>query len=490
MRLETKPGTGYATGLSLFRATGPIQLPYWLIKPVVMIFDPLIVIAASVVAGIAYHRVFHGSNGDVQMFLAVGLLVGLNVAAFVAARGSYAALSLVNFKMRWRETTAIWIGVIFVFLAAVFLLKISTTLSRGSMLSFAVAGWVALIGWRLLVSRYLANAFKDGAFAKRKVVIIGEPEEIETSIELGDLRKCGFKPVATISFPERAEMSDGDLPESVNGALRDAISAARKTSAEEIFLAMSWSNPHLIDNMVAKLRGAPIPVRLIPDRNIRGILRKPMVEVGPAVTFELQRAPLSFAERAVKRLFDIVFSSLALLFFLPLYPFVALLIKLDSSGPIFFRQTRNGFNDKEFRIFKFRSLSVLEDGGNIKQVTRNDKRVTRLGRWLRRTSIDELPQFLNVLKGDMSLVGPRPHAAQHNSDYEKLIANYAHRHHAKPGITGWAQVNGLRGETRTVDQMERRVELDLWYIDNWSLWLDIRILLRTFLVILERDSAY
>jgi len=152
-------------------------------------------------------------------------------------------------------------------------------------------------------------------------------------------------------------------------------------------------------------------------------------------------------------------------------------------------QTRNGFNSRTFKIFKFRTMSVLEDGPCIRQATKNDARVTNIGRILRRTNVDELPQLFNVLAGDMSLVGPRPHASAHNSEYEQLIANYACRHHVKPGLTGWAQVNGFRGETRTVDLMQERVELDLWYIDNWSMWLDFKILVKT-LCIGSQPTAY
>ena len=168
----------------------------------------------------------------------------------------------------------------------------------------------------------------------------------------------------------------------------------------------------------------------------------------------------------------------------------AVLIKFDSYGPILFTQARNGFNNRTFRILKFRTMNTLEDGTNIKQVTRNDSRVTRVGRLLRRTSIDELPQLWNVIRGDMSLVGPRPHAIAHNSQYGQLIANYAFRHHVKPGLTGWAQIHGFRGETSTVELMKRRVELDLWYIDNWSLWLDLKIMVKTFAVLLIQRSAY
>jgi undecaprenyl-phosphate galactose phosphotransferase/putative colanic acid biosynthesis UDP-glucose lipid carrier transferase len=193
----------------------------------------------------------------------------------------------------------------------------------------------------------------------------------------------------------------------------------------------------------------------------------------------LKRAPLSSAERALKRTLDVFASGLGILALTPLLLITALIIKLDSKGPVFFTQTRNGFNGRSFRIFKFRTMHVLEDGPVIRQATPNDPRVTRLGRWLRRNSIDELPQLLNVLQGKMALVGPRPHAVAHNNEYGDIVANYAFRHHVKPGITGWAQVRGYRGETPTVELMAQRVELDLWYINNWSIWLDIWILTQT-----------
>jgi lipopolysaccharide/colanic/teichoic acid biosynthesis glycosyltransferase len=163
----------------------------------------------------------------------------------------------------------------------------------------------------------------------------------------------------------------------------------------------------------------------------------------------------------------------------PLLLLVALLIKLDSPGPVFFLQRRYGFNQNPFRILKFRTMTTLDDGPVVPQARHNDPRVTPLGRFLRKWNIDELPQLINVLKGDMSLVGPRPHALSHNREYEQKIALYARRHNVLPGITGWAQVNGFRGETDTDDKMRRRVDHDLYYIDNWSLWLDLRILAMT-----------
>ena len=213
-----------------------------------------------------------------------------------------------------------------------------------------------------------------------------------------------------------------------------------------------------------------------------------IVNVGTTRTVELRRSPLTATEQASKRALDLLLASAALVIVAPLIAVVATLIKVDSRGPAFFVQSRIGFNGRQFRIYKFRTMSVAEDGPVIHQATRDDPRNTRIGGLLRRTNIDELPQLWNVIAGDMSLVGPRPHASAHDTKYEEIIANYAFRHHVKPGLTGWAQINGLRGETQTVDMMTRRVEFDLWYIDNWSFWLDFQILLRTLILGLQPNA--
>jgi exopolysaccharide biosynthesis polyprenyl glycosylphosphotransferase len=214
-----------------------------------------------------------------------------------------------------------------------------------------------------------------------------------------------------------------------------------------------------------------------------------MSKLGPMSSLQLTRPPLSRWEIAQKRLFDLCFAGVGLLVLTPALLLVALLIKLDSPGPVFFLQRRYGFNQRPFRIIKFRTMHTLDDGEVIVQATRGDPRVTRVGRWLRRWNIDEVPQLFNVLLGDMSLIGPRPHALTHDHEYGRKIALYARRHNVKPGITGWAQVHGFRGETDT-DRMRQRVEFDLYYIDNWSLWLDFTILLRTALSAKAYRNAY
>jgi len=238
-----------------------------------------------------------------------------------------------------------------------------------------------------------------------------------------------------------------------------------------------------------RLQILPVPVLLLPDQHVESILSRSR-PLGREFTIVIQRPPLSQGELALKRALDLVIAAGMLVALSPLFALVAALIRLDSPGPVIFRQRRKGFTGREFSIFKFRTMSVLEDGSVVTQARRNDPRVTRIGGILRASSIDELPQLVNVLRGQMSIIGPRPHAIAHDDGYTKLIANYAFRQHVKPGLTGWAQVNGYRGETARVEQMEKRVECDLWYIKNWSFWLDLRILILTGFELLRRRNAY
>jgi exopolysaccharide biosynthesis polyprenyl glycosylphosphotransferase len=187
---------------------------------------------------------------------------------------------------------------------------------------------------------------------------------------------------------------------------------------------------------------------------------------------------------------DIVIASVALVFLLPVMVLTAIAIKLDGPGPVIFRQRRKGFNGQEFVMLKFRTMSVQEDGAVVSQAMRNDPRVTAVGRLLRSASIDELPQLVNVLSGEMSLIGPRPHALAHDDYFQKIVSDYAFRHHVKPGLTGWAQCNGSRGATPSAEQIERRIKLDLWYINNWSLLLDVQILFKTFFEVIRKRNAY
>jgi Undecaprenyl-phosphate glucose phosphotransferase len=259
------------------------------------------------------------------------------------------------------------------------------------------------------------------------------------------------------------------------------LPSIRQLEPDAIFIIAPWADQAAIDGCIESLLTLPAEIHLGPGYALQKYANAQLARVGPIASLQLVRLPLSRFERVQKRAFDVLLSTLGLVVLAPLLAIIALLVKLDSSGPVFFHQRRYGFNQKPFRIVKFRTMVTMDDGPVIRQATQGDPRITRVGRLLRKWNFDELPQLINVLKGEMSLVGPRPHALSHNREYEHIIARYARRHNVKPGITGWAQVHGIRGETDTPGKMQKRVEYDLFYIENWSLGRDFVILAWTVL---------
>jgi len=251
-------------------------------------------------------------------------------------------------------------------------------------------------------------------------------------------------------------------------------------AVHEVWLCLPLNQGEAIKSVMYALRHQTVDVRYIPDLGDLPLLNHRISNIGGLYTLDISRSPMEGPARIVKRLEDLVLGAIISVLMLPVCALIALAIKLTSKGPVIFKQYRMGINGRRFKVYKFRSMEVHEEGsGQVTQAHFGDPRITKLGAFLRRTSLDELPQFYNVLQGRMSIVGPRPHALAHNEHYKDMVESYMQRHKVKPGITGWAQVNGLRGETDTLDKMERRVQHDLWYIDNWSLWLDIKIIVMT-----------
>ena len=242
---------------------------------------------------------------------------------------------------------------------------------------------------------------------------------------------------------------------------------------------MRWTRVLELQRSLEILSTVPHPIRLLPDEALTWFLERAAYSSTIGNSVDLQRPPLGLLEQMYKRSFDVILATLGLIVLMPVFVATACAIAYESGLPIFFLQWRGGYNHRRFRIWKFRTMNVTEDSSVVTQATRNDPRVTSVGRVLRKYSIDELPQLLNVITGDMSLVGPRPHALAHDRAYSQLIARYAARYNMKPGVTGWAQINGLRGETANPEVMRRRVEMDLWYIKNWAPWLDVKILAAT-----------
>jgi Undecaprenyl-phosphate glucose phosphotransferase len=277
----------------------------------------------------------------------------------------------------------------------------------------------------------------------------------------------------------------------VLGTVNELLAFARRNPIDQIIVALPWDAENRLLAWMKKLRSLPVDVRLCPDMIGFHLPHRQVTHVGGVPMLNVFEKPLAGWNYIVKIMEDRVLAAGILVLIMPLLLVICALIKLDSRGPVLFRQKRYGFNNEVIEVFKFRTMYVDGcDDQAVAQATKQDPRVTRVGRILRRTSLDELPQFLNVLSGTMSIVGPRPHAVAHNEQYSRLIDEYLARHRVKPGITGWAQVNGLRGETETLDKMEQRVRYDLYYIENWSLLFDIRIILRTLFVGFSHPNAY
>ena len=367
-----------------------------------------------------------------------------------------------------------------------FLLKVGAEYSRGAMIVFtAFAAGLTPLG-RLVVAAGSRYGVRRGLFAGRRVVALGDPAELERLGE-PDFQQFGIENIARIAIggdPNGAGLSEPD-----RARIARAIDISRQLRAAEFALFIPWSRDRALAEVCGLLRSSPLPVRLYPDQKIRDVFRhQAQCRFDQRFSVTVQRAPMSGRERALKRAMDLVIATTALVVLAPLLLAIALAIRLDSRGPVIFRQRRCGFDNREFVIFKFRTMTVLEDGDSIVQAKPDDRRVTRFGKFLRRSSIDELPQLLNVIRGDMSLVGPRPHAIAHDDEFKARISNYALRHHVKPGLTGAAQVMGLRGETLRLSQMEQRVERDLWYINNWSLTLDLKLMAMTCVALLRFDA--
>ncbi|KJC36555.1 hypothetical protein UP06_32565 [Bradyrhizobium sp. LTSP857] len=431
-----------------------------------------------------------GDFRNVDQLFGAGLTAAL-LYVLIGQSGGFYDLR-VAFSKRRRDAGRIfaqWSMVSLLLTLLAFLMKTGAVFSRGSVICFGLLALVLLLVCRRYSKRFVAAAVADGQVQGRRAIVIGTREELAALGVEELLERFGLTEVERVVFSTDRN-SGFAMTEEESSSLDRALAIGRERVVDEIVLAFPWTDTRKLELVRDRLRVSPLPVQLVPDRRIRALAENPSYRLRRSLSIEIQRGPLSRAEQFSKRVVDIVGASLGLIILAPLMILSAIAIKVDSVGPIFFRQRRNGFNANQFSIFKFRTMSVMEDGAAVVQAKRFDPRVTRVGRVLRRSSIDEVPQLLNVLTGEMSLVGPRPHALAHDNHYGDLLAEYAFRHHVKPGITGWAQVRGYRGETARVEQMKGRVDCDLWYINNWSLALDLKILVLTCLELTRRGNAY
>jgi putative colanic acid biosynthesis UDP-glucose lipid carrier transferase len=448
--------------------------------------DLLLLVLASTFVNLVSHYVWLENFATAEASLAVGIVNGFLFIYIVRVHGLYRLPVLLKPRAYFGRFLSIFASTAFWAIVSLFFLKGGIGISPLPLVATLSLQLLLLVIFRWVFAKAIRAILSAGNLVGRLVVTVGEPEEL-MELSASFLLHClGRTEVLGVPIALKPDCSASE----VQADLDRAITVAREKGAEEFLIVLGWGSQELLETVRSRLRASPLPVRLLPDHSIRALLGQRggfMDALSLPVT--IQRLSLTSVERAVKRALDLIISITAIVFSLPLFLIAAVAIKLDSPGPIIFRQRRSGLEAKEFIIFKFRTMTVLEDGPVVTQASRDDCRVTYIGKFLRRSSLDELPQLFNVLRGDMSLVGPRPHALAHDDHYRVHIADYTCRHYVKPGITGWAQVNGLRGETASFEQMADRVKLDLWYINNWSLGLDLNILLRTCFEVL-RDRAF
>ena len=388
-----------------------------------------------------------------------------------------------------REVLTGWILIL-----ALLLMLGWTTRTAGSFDERVMLTWAALTPAVLFCAHMLTPVILPRLLAaegmNRVAVIAGGgalghklAERIRTTPYLG-VQVAGY-------FDDRSsERRQGVRDDEVLGSVEELAEYVKKNRVDLIYLTLPMASQPRIMKLLDDLRDTTASVYFIPDIFLFDLIQGRMDTIGGLPVLAVCETPFFGMNAMVKRLSDIVLASFILLAIAPVLAAIALGVKLTSPGPALFRQRRYGLDGREIVVYKFRSMTVAEDGAKVIQATRNDQRVTRFGSFLRRTSLDELPQFINVLQGRMSIVGPRPHAVAHNEQYRKIIKSYMIRHKVRPGITGWAQVNGLRGETETVEKMEARIEYDLDYLRHWSLKLDFHIIWKTIFVVFKKQNAY
>lgn len=445
------------------------------------LLDPLIIWGTLIVTTWAYDQAFTG-------YYFVLALITFFVTPYVHEQASlYRRWRNGNTPEYIRDTLVGWTAVIAILLVLNFAADFSRHYSEQVILTWFIATPVALIVSHLTL-RAIADALRKKG-GVRSAVFAGANE---TSVKLA--KRIAEFPYLLLDirgyFDERHDARVQNGLGMCLGKTTDVASYVRAHNIEMVFVSLPLSAQPRILKIIDELHDSTASIYFLPDANVFDLMQTRVDYVGGIPVVGVCESPYSGMDAVIKNVADFVLALLILLLLSPFLLGIALAIAATSPGPVIFKQRRYGLNGEEIVVYKFRTMTVSEDGPRIVQVQKNDPRVTKIGAFLRRTSLDELPQFINVLQGRMSIVGPRPHAVAHNELYRGLIRGYMLRHKVKPGITGWAQINGWRGETEVLEKMQGRINHDLYYMRNWSLWLDLWIIMRTVGVVLRRDNAY
>ncbi len=470
------------------RASVPIDLVIFAVR----VFEFLTVILAGIVAlSLWSDRIIAEQTPVYGRTMLAGALIFALVAEIM---GTYDVDCHFSMRKAWERVLGSWMVTGLFLITIGFLMKVSEEFSRGWAITWFVTAAIMLAGTRATMTLWIRRLKGQGVFNSRVAIYGGSAQGQKLAQYIrGNARLT----ISLVGFFDdrrdgRVPILVDDLP--VFGTSDDLVAMIRDDLIDQVIVALPWSAEARIQQVVQKLALTPVRIRLAPDLANFAFSHRPLVLLGDMPVITLFERPISGTDAIVKRFEDLVLTVGILFFIWPFMLLAALAVKLDSPGPVFFRQPREGFNNQRFDVLKFRSMTHDQcETDGIQQATKGDKRVTRVGKVIRATSIDELPQLLNVLKGDMSLVGPRPHAPSTKAagkPFHEVVQTYAARHKVKPGITGWAQVCGWRGETDTEEKLVKRLEHDLYYIENWSVPFDLYILVRTVFAVIFPKNAF
>ena len=447
--------------------------------------DAAVVISAQLLA----RRLHHEPWGEQTMTITVLGLLAFGFAAEVA--GLYRPYRMETIVREIRDTLVSWLPVPLTLLAFWFFTKTSTSYSRVAATYWFLLAPIMLCTLRVGV-RIGLRVLRAQGHNTRRVAILGCTKDAERLAgALDELPWLGLDLKGIYDDRSEKRRHTSKHPKcAVLGNSGDLVELCRRGEIDVVYVALPLRAELRTAGILAELADTTVTVYMVADFLYYSLLRAHWSQVGGIPVVSVHNSPFEGVVAWVKRLEDLVIGSVIVLLTLIPMAFIGIAIKVSSPGPIFFRQWRYGLCGKKIRILKFRTMTVCEDGPNVRQASKDDHRVTRIGRFLRRTSLDEFPQFLQVLTGELSLVGPRPHAVAHNEQYRSLIHGYMLRHMVKPGITGWAQVNGWRGETAEIEKMEQRVQHDLEYIRIWNLFLDLKLIFLTIFGAKKNRNAY
>ena len=447
------------------------------------VLDPLIIMGSLYMASVFFNQPFTGYS---LVLMILGFFVSSAVYQHIDPYRTWRSGRMLAYA---RDTVFGWALTVAVLLF----------LGSASGLSYyydeqVVLSWFLAVPVLMLMSHIAVRRASIGDGKKtsevRSAVIIGANDVGLKFAGICERQKNLFMHVHGYFDDRTDDRHPTSLREPVLGKMSEIAGYVREHNIKMIFISQPISAQPRIRKLLDELEDTTASVYFLPDIYIFDLMQARFDNVGGMPVIAIRDTPFMGLNSMVKRTEDILIGSVILVLLLPLMLMIGLAVKLSSAGPMIFRQRRYGLYGEEIIVYKFRSMTVTENGDKVVQARKGDQRITRVGAFLRRSSLDELPQFINVLQGRMSIVGPRPHAVAHNEQYRKLIKGYMLRHKVKPGITGWAQVNGFRGETETLDKMEARIQYDLDYLRSWSLWLDLYIIVKTVKVVLTRENAH